>query len=147
MASFSSSGPSFAMTFGDTRTSESPTEISPRQTSGSRSFVGRPRSRWGSGSVDRRAWRIRYASAGQLVPANNRDADADRAVDPVAVQAETVALMVQALVGRSDRLLETDPDARRFVVVELAPDGLGGELGRLLRALAGDRRGDDQVEV
>jgi len=59
IASFSSSGPSRAMTLGETRTSESPTEISPRQTSGSRSCVGRPRSRWGSGSVERRAWRIR----------------------------------------------------------------------------------------
>ena len=59
IASLSSSGPSWAMTFGETRTSESPTVISPRQTSGSRSVVGRPRSRCGSGSVDRRASRIR----------------------------------------------------------------------------------------
>ncbi len=59
IASLSSSGPSFATTFGETRTSESPTEISPRQTSGSMSPDGRPRSRCGSGSVESRAWRIR----------------------------------------------------------------------------------------
>ncbi len=59
IASLSSSAPSLAITFGEMRTSESPTETSPRQTSGSRSPEGRPRSRCGSGSVDRRAWRMR----------------------------------------------------------------------------------------
>ena len=59
IASLSSSAPSLAMTLGETRTSESPTEISPRQTSGSSSPDGRPRSRCGSGSVERRAWRMR----------------------------------------------------------------------------------------
>ena len=38
---------------------ESPTDTSPRQISGSRSADGSPRSRWGSGRVDSRAWRIR----------------------------------------------------------------------------------------
>ncbi len=59
IASLSSSAPILAMTLGDTRTSESPTEISPRHTSGSIAPDGSPRSRCGSGSVDRRAWRIR----------------------------------------------------------------------------------------
>ena len=59
IASLSSSAPSRATMLGDTSTSESPTEISPRQTSGSRPDEGRPRSRWGSGRVERRAWRIR----------------------------------------------------------------------------------------
>ncbi len=59
IASLSSSEPSLAMTFGDTSTSESPTAISPRQTSGSSAPDGRPRSRCGSGSVDSRAWRMR----------------------------------------------------------------------------------------
>ena len=67
MASLSSSGPSRATRFGEARTTESPTDTSPRQTSGSISVVGRPRSRWGSGRVDRRAWRMRYASAGPTV--------------------------------------------------------------------------------
>ncbi len=67
IASLSSSAASRVITFGETRTSESPTLISPRQTSGSSSPVGRPRSRCGSGSVERRAWRIRYASAGPMV--------------------------------------------------------------------------------
>ena len=67
MASLSSSGPRRATTFGLTSTSESPNEISPRHTSGSSSPDGRPRSRCGSGSVERRAWRMRYASAGPTV--------------------------------------------------------------------------------
>ena len=67
IASLSSSAPSLAMTLGDTSTSESPTEISPRQTSGSSAPDGSPRSRCGSGSVDSRAWRMRYASAGPTV--------------------------------------------------------------------------------
>ena len=66
-ASLSSSGPRRAMTFGETSTSWSPTATSPRQTSGSRSGVGSPRSRCGSGSVERRAPRLRYASAGPTV--------------------------------------------------------------------------------
>lgn len=67
IASLSSSGPSLAMMFGETSASRSPTEISPRQTSGSSPLDGRPRSRCGSGRVDRRAWRMRYASAGPTV--------------------------------------------------------------------------------
>ena len=59
MASLSSSAPSRATMLGEIRTSESPTVTSPRHTSGSRSLVGSPRSRWGSGSVERRAWRMR----------------------------------------------------------------------------------------
>jgi hypothetical protein len=59
IASLSSSGPSLATMFGEISTRESPTVISPRQTSGSSPFDGSPRSRWGSGSVERRAWRIR----------------------------------------------------------------------------------------
>ena len=55
------------MTFGEMRTSELPTATSPRQTSGSSSPAGRPRSRCGSGRVESRAWRMRYASAGPTV--------------------------------------------------------------------------------
>ncbi len=67
IASLSSSTPSLDMTLGEISTRESPTATSPRQTSGSSSPAGRPRSRCGSGSVDRRAWRMRYASAGPTV--------------------------------------------------------------------------------
>ena len=58
-ASLRASVPILATMLADTRHSESPTESSPRQTSGSSSSTGRPRSRFGSGSVDRRAWRMR----------------------------------------------------------------------------------------
>ncbi len=58
-ASLRASVPILATMFADTRHSESPTESSPRQTSGSRASTGRPRSRLGSGSVDSRAWRMR----------------------------------------------------------------------------------------
>ena len=68
----------------------------------------------------------------QLVAADDRDADPDRAVLAVAVQAEPVALVVQPLVRGRDRLLDADPDPGRLVVVVLAPDRLGGELRRLL---------------
>ena len=66
-ASLSASVPTRATTFAETRHSESPTESSPRQTSGSSSSAGSPMSRFGSGSVDSRAWRMRYASAGPTV--------------------------------------------------------------------------------
>ena len=97
IASLSSSGPSWATMFGEISTSESPTVTSPRQTSGSSPFDGRPRSRCGSGSVESRAWRMRYASAGpdrrhvHLVAADDADADADRAV------------VARATSGRGDR--------------------------------------------
>ena len=58
-ASLRASVPTLATTFADTRHSESPTLSSPRHTSGSSTSTGRPRSRLGSGSVDRRAWRMR----------------------------------------------------------------------------------------
>ncbi len=83
----------------------------------------------------------------QLVAADDGHADPDRPVHAVAVEVEAIALVGEALVGRRDRLLEADPDPRRFVVVVLAPDRLRGELGRLLGALARDRRGDDEVQV
>ena len=83
----------------------------------------------------------------QLVAADDGHADPDRPVHAVALEVEAVALVGQALVGGRDRLLEADPDPRRLVVVVLAPDRLGGELRRLLGALARDRRGDDEVEV
>ena len=83
----------------------------------------------------------------ELVAADHRDADADRAVDAVAMEREPIALVAEPLVGRPDGLLQADPDPGRLVVVELAPDRLRGELGRLLGALARDRRGDDQVQV
>ena len=58
-ASLSESVPIRATTLDATRHSESPTLSSPRQTSGSSSPTGRPRSPLGSGRVDRRAWRMR----------------------------------------------------------------------------------------
>ena len=66
-ASLRASVPTRATTLAETRQSESPTDSSPRQTSGSSSVTGRPRSPFGSGSVDSRAWRMRYASAGPTV--------------------------------------------------------------------------------
>ena len=74
------------MTFGETRTSESPTEISPRQTSGSRSPVGRPRSRCGirqrrqAGLADQVGLGRADRRDVQLVAADDRDPDPDRAV-------------------------------------------------------------------
>jgi hypothetical protein len=53
----------------------------------------------------------------------------------------------EALVGRRDRLLETDPDAGRLVVVVLVADRLGGEAGRLERVARADPGRDEQVEV
>src|SRR6185503_19982498 len=83
----------------------------------------------------------------ELVAADDRDADPDRAVLAVTMKAEAVALVVQPLVGRGDRLLDADADPRRLVVVVLTPDRFGSELRRLLGALARDRGGHDQVEV
>ncbi len=66
-ASLRVSVPIRATTLVETRHSESPTDSSPRQTSGSSSLTGSPRSAFGSGRVDSLAWRIRYASAGPTV--------------------------------------------------------------------------------
>jgi hypothetical protein len=61
----------------------------------------------------------------ELVVPDDRDPDPDRAVVVRAVEAEPLALVVEALVGRRDRLLDADPDPGRLVVVVLAPDRLG----------------------
>ena len=83
----------------------------------------------------------------ELVAADHGHTDADGSIRAVTMKVQPVALVGEPLVRRGDRLLETDPDASRFVVVVLAPDGLRRELGCLLRALACDGRRDDQVEV
>ena len=56
MASFSSSVPSAAVMFRETRTSVSPGATSPRQMCGARSSAGRSMAALGSGSVSRCAW-------------------------------------------------------------------------------------------
>ena len=125
------------MTLGETSTSESPTEISPRQTSGSRAPDGRPRSRCGSGRVDRRAWRIRYASAGPTVatyislPRTTATPIPIGPLPSVALRPSRSSLVGEPLVGRGDRLLEADADPGRLVVVVLVADRLGGQPGRL----------------
>ena len=83
----------------------------------------------------------------QLVGPDDGDPDPDRPVLRRPVQPEPFPLVVEPLVRRRDRLLDADPDPGRLVVVILAPDRLGGELGRLLGPGGRDRRGDDQVQV
>ncbi len=82
-----------------------------------------------------------------LAAADDRDADADRAVAARAAQAEPVALVGEPLVGGRDRLLEADPDAGRLVVVVLVADRLGGQARRFEGVPRADLRGDEQVEV
>ena len=154
IASLSSSGDRRVMTFGETRTSESPTLISPRQTSGSRSPVGQAAlavrigqrretslaDQVGLGRADRRDI--------QLVVADDGDRDPDRAVVAGPVQRRARSRWwLSRLFAERDRLLDADPDPGRLVVVVLAAHRLGGELGRLLRLGRRDRRGHDQVEV
>src|SRR6516225_9579388 len=145
IASLSSSGPSFDTTFGETSTSESPTEISPRQTSGSISEDVRQRRETSLADQVRLGWPD--GRNVHLAAADDRDADPDRPVAVRRLEAEPVRLVGQPLVGGRDGLLETDADPRRLVVVVLVADRLCGQPGRLERVARGDPGRDEQVEV
>ncbi len=82
-----------------------------------------------------------------LVATHDTDADADRPVLARDLQAETVGLVEQALVGRGDRLLEADADPRRLVVVILVADRLGREARGLERMARARARRHQQVQV
>src|SRR6185503_20347032 len=62
-------------------------------------------------------------------------------------QGAALAGVAQALVRDLDRLDQADPDSGGFVVVVLAPDGVGDELRRVACPLAGHPRGDEQEEM
>jgi hypothetical protein len=90
--------------------------------------------------------RMRRAQARhvQLVAADDAHGQPDRA----ALEALTLALVAEAAVYATDGLLEDDRDARRFVVVVVAPDRLRDQRGRLAHTAAGTRRHRrDDVEI
>ena len=82
-----------------------------------------------------------------LVATDDPDPDPDRPVLARDLQAKTVGLMEQALVGRGDGLLEADADPGRLVVVVLVADRLGREARGLERVARARARRHQQVQV
>ena len=148
-AFLSSSVPTTSTRLREHRTSESPTEKSPRQTSMRTSSGAGSPSPGSCSGISRRAdadeVALRVAGRGhvQLVAAYDGRGDPDRALS----QAAALARVAQPPVGGADGLLEHDRDARRFVVVVLAPDGVGDQAARVAGLAAGDLAGHDQVRL
>ncbi len=82
-----------------------------------------------------------------LAAPDDRHADADRAVPVGRLEPQPIGLVGKPLVGGPDRLLETDPDAGRFVVVVLVADRLGRQPSGLERVARRDARGHQQIQV
>ena len=136
----------------ETRTSESPTEISPRQMSGSSSDrrqaplamrVGQGRE---AGLADEVRLGGPHRGHVELVAADDGEADAERAVGLGALDPEAIALVGELLVRGLDRLADADADAGRLVVVVLGADRLGGVAGCLGDPLARAAGRDQQVQ-
>ncbi len=79
----------------------------------------------------------------QLVVADDRDGDAQRA----GWQAAALATAAQLAIGAPDRLLKTDGHARRLVVVILAPDRVRHERRGIPGAAADAGGADDEIQV
>ena len=150
-ASLTASDPSRATRFGDARRSESPTEISPRQTSGSSSAAGRPRSRFGSGRVASRAWRMRYASAGPTVTTYSSLPRTTAAATPIGPLVSSppsrsrwwAIFLFAALIA----LARQTAMPGRLVVEVVVVDRLGHGLGRLAEPRPGQPAGHEQEQA